>query len=438
MPRRRAWLRWMLMAIGLPVVAIVGMLLLMSVRRPVVHPNPQAIPSAMQTQPSPQWSGAVDRARQIVRTAFAEQNLPGLSVAVGAGGEVAWAEGFGWADIKTGAPITPNTRFRIGTASSLLTSAGVGLLLDGGKLALDDEIQKYVPQFPKKPWPVTLRQLMAHMGGVITDTGDDGPLFLQRCEQPVQALQHFAGDALLFEPGTQYRHSKYGWILVSAAVESASTQPFLSFMREQIFKPLRMDHTGAESATEENPDKIGEPAEDPPIATFIHDVILVPLGVADNTRPPASSPATIYSPGMGPHASFRYGLHPMRLKNLSCYAGSMAFLSTPSDLARFGLAMHNGTLIKPATVRLLQTSPLLKSGQETGHGLDWDLHPVTLAGKPVQAAGHDGEFMGRKVMSLRMFGETGIVVAVMSSLESADTSSLALKIAEAFAQPASK
>ena len=439
MARSRSWLGWILVPIGLPVVAIAGMWLFMSVKRPVLHPNPQAIPSMTHTAPSPQWSEAVDRARRIIRAGLSEQNLPGLSVAVGVGGDIVWAEGFGWADIETRAPVTPDTRFRIGTASTVLTSAAVGVLLEKGRLKLDDEIQTYVPQFPKKQWPVTLRQLMAHVGGVGTDGGDEGPLFRQRCERPAEALQYLRTSALLFQPGTQYRHSKYGWILVSAAVEAAGDQPFLTFMREQVFQPLGMDDTGAESATEENPERVGEPAEDAPFLTVIHEVILEPWGsAARRPRPRRGEPSRrrSTSPGFGPHPVFRYGLHVMRPRNLSCYAGSMAFLSTPSDLVRFGLAINGGTLLQPATVRLLQTSQQLTSGQETGYGLGWDLDTVTLAGKPTQAAGHDGELLGRRVVSLMMFREAGIVVAVMSNISYADTPALALKVAEAFAQPA--
>src|SRR6185436_5583126 len=102
--------------------------------------------------------------------------------------------------------------------------------------------------------------------------------FRQRCERPVDALQHFADSELLFEPGTQYRYSKYGWILVSAAIEAAAHKPFLEFMREQIFQPLGMNATGAESSTEENPEHVGEPEEDAPILTLIREVILMPLG----------------------------------------------------------------------------------------------------------------------------------------------------------------
>lgn len=436
MARSHSWLAWIVVPIGLLVVAIAGMWLYMSVAASVVHPNPQAISSLTHTDPSPQWSEAVNRARRIMRAGVAEQNLPGLSVAVGVGGGMVWAEGFGWADIETRAPVTPDTRFRIGTASTVLTSAAVGVLLQKGRLTVDDEIQTYVPQFPKKQWSVTLRQLMAHVGGVGTDGGDEGPLFPHRCERPVEALEHFAQGELLFEPGTQYRHSKYGWILVSAAVEAAAAQPFLTFMGEQIFRPLGMDHTGAESATEENPERVGEPAEDPPFLTLIHHVILKPLGVSGTKARSATEPATAYLPGWGPYPQVRYGLHVMAPRNLSCYAGSMAFFSTPSDLVRFGLAINGGTLLQPATVRLLQTSQQLTSGQKTDYGLGWDLHTVTLAGEPTRAAGQDGDLQGHRVGSLMMFREAGIVVAVMSNISHADTPALALRVAEVFAQPA--
>ena len=83
----------------------------------------------------------MEQGRQIVRAGLTEQNLPGLSVAVGVGGEIVWAEGFGWADLEKRVPVAPETRFRIGTASTALTSAAVGLLLEKGRLKLDDVIQ---------------------------------------------------------------------------------------------------------------------------------------------------------------------------------------------------------------------------------------------------------------------------------------------------------
>src|SRR5262245_65489024 len=189
----------------------------LSVTSPVLHPNPQAIPSVKRTDPSPQWSEAVDLARRIVRAGIAEQNLPGLSVAVGIDGEIVWAEGFGFADLKNSVPVTPNHRFRIGTASTVLTSAAAGLLLEDGRLKLDNDIQTYAPAFDREQ-PVTLRELMGHLRGITPDDGDEAPLFTQHCERPVEAVQYFQ-NWLYFEPGTDGRYSIYDWILVSAAIE---------------------------------------------------------------------------------------------------------------------------------------------------------------------------------------------------------------------------
>jgi CubicO group peptidase (beta-lactamase class C family) len=109
-------------------------------------------------------------------------------------------------------------------------------------------------------------------------------------------------------------------------------------------------------------------------------------------------------------------------------------VSTPSDLVRFALAINSGRLLQPATVRLLQTPQRLPSGQETGYGLGWDLETVALAGKQTLLVGHDGDSLGGMVASFMTFPEYGIVVAVTSNISYADTSSLAVKIAQAFAE----
>lgn len=380
-----------------------------------VHPDPNAVPftTGVHTR---QYSDAIEKGRRLAREMVLEENLPGISVAVGIGpalserreskGDIVWAEGVGWADVERHEAVTQDTRFRLGTASTMLTSAAVGVLVENDRLRLDNPIQAYVPEFPKTRWPVTLRQLMAHTAGVTSDSGDEGPLFRQRCERPVEALPHFADRELLFEPGTQRRYSKYGWVLVSAAVEAAANQPFLTFMREQIFQPLRMDGTGAESATEENPEHIGEPAEDFPLFALIRELILEPLGFGAMARSAVPNMAAFYFPRVA--ADPRYGLHEMRPHNLSCYAGSMAFFSTPSDLVRFGLAIDAGKLLQPDTVKVLET-----------------LQPLGSV---------DGESLGGAVASVKMLRERGIVVAVMSNISYANTPSLALTIAEAFAE----
>jgi serine beta-lactamase-like protein LACTB, mitochondrial len=395
--RTENWLALIIVAVALLLLVVPGLRLYMSATATRLHPKPQDVPSATHSAPLPKWGDAVEQGRQIVRASLTAENLPGLSVAVGVGGDIVWAEGFGFADLENRLPVTPNHRFRIGTASTVLTSVAVGLLLEQGRLKLDSVIQTYVPAFPEKQWPVTLRQLMGHLAGVRTDSGDEGPLFSEHCERPVEALRHFAQSSLLFEPGTSYRYSSYGWILVSAAVEAAAGEPFLTFMREQIFEPLGMRDTMADSATNPIPGRV----------TFYF-----PRFAADPT----------------------YGLHLMRELDYSCYAGSSVFLSTPSDLVRFGMAINSGKLLQRGTVQMLQTSQRLASGEETGYGLGWDLETVTLAGERTRVAGHDGESLGGMVASLMMFPEHGIVVSVTSNISYAETFPLAARIAQLFAE----
>jgi CubicO group peptidase (beta-lactamase class C family) len=399
---------WKQKALGLIALAMfllfalaAGMFVYIGATSKPLHPSPQNVPSVMHVAPPQIWTVAVEQARQIVRASAAGQNLPGVSVAVGVGGEIVWTEGFGWADLENRVAVTPDMQFRIGTASQALTSAAVGLLLEKGRLNLDEEIQGYVPEFPKKQWPVTLRQLMGHLAGVRNDAGGEEPVQVEddekpRCPRPVDGLQRFVESPLRFEPGTEYRYSSYGWILVSAAVEAAAEESFSTFMRKQIFEPLGMNNTAAESPIEPSPDR-----------------------------------ATFYFPRFS--ADPRYGPDEGREVDYSCFAGSAAFVSTPSDLVRFVMAINGGKLVKPATVQLLQAPQRTASGQETGYGLGWDLQTVELSGVQTRVVGHDGELMGGMVASFLTL-PNGIVVSVTSNIGFADTASIAVKTAEAFAQ----
>jgi hypothetical protein len=102
--------------------------------------QPPDVPSVIDSGPPSQYAVAVKRARELVRAAVLEQNLPGVSVAVGAGGTIVWAEGFGWRDVETRTPVTPNTRFNIGTAASAVPAAAVaslGLTNTGAESAVE-------------------------------------------------------------------------------------------------------------------------------------------------------------------------------------------------------------------------------------------------------------------------------------------------------------
>ena len=398
--RRHPWLTALAVGLGVILAAGVGLYSYLTAISIPLHPDPQAAPSVQQANPFPKWAGAVRQGQQIARALLTEQNLPGLSVAVGVGGdreagEIVWAEGFGWADVEQRVPVSPNTRFRIGHTSKALTSAGVGVLLEKRQLHLGDEIQTYVPEFPRKQWPVTLRQLMGHTAG-IRHYGSEGEYQPSaHCQRASEGLRNFSGAGLplLFEPDTQYKYSTFGWILVSTAVEAAAKEPFFTFMRTRVFDPLGMKDTTVDSGN---------------------------APIADRT--------TFYESDWSER---RRG--PATTVDYSCFAGAGAFLSTPSDLVRFGLAMNGGRLLQPTTVRMLQTPQQLASGDETEYGLGWMLDTVTLAGQPARLANHASRTLVGGSVSFLTFPDRGLVVALTTNISFANTRHVALQIAEAFA-----
>jgi serine beta-lactamase-like protein LACTB len=391
----RNWLALIGGAVAVVFTIGAGIFTFFSTMETPLHTSPADLPSIPVAAPLPQWADAVETSRRIAREGLIERNLPGLSVAVGIGGDVVWAEGFGWADLEKRVPLAPHMRFRIGHVSKAVTSAAVGLLLEQGRLDLDEQIHTYVPAFPLKQWPVTLRQVMAHVAGIRHYDSDLAHVPTTHCERASEGLSPFADDPLRFEPETQYRYSTFGWILVSAAVEAAANQPFFTFMREKIFQPLGMDSTTTDAVTPSIPN----------LATFYD-----PRFSGDPAFGPRLSPTVDYS----------------------CYAGAGAFLSTPSDLVRFGLAVSGGALLKPDTVTRLQMPQQLLSGEETAYGLGWMLETFVIDTEPERVAGHASRTMLGSSTSFITFPDCGIVVAVMSNTSDTTLRPIALNIAKRF------
>jgi serine beta-lactamase-like protein LACTB len=374
-----------------------------------LHPNPKDVPSVALAAPSQKWAAAVEQGRQIARAGIVGQNLPGLSVAVAVAGDIVWAEGFGWADMEKRVPVAPGMRFRIGHASKSLTSVAVGLLLEKGQLRLDDDIQTYVPEFPGKQWPVTLRQLMGHVAGVRHYESDEDSMPTAHCDRAIEGLKRFADHPLRFEPDTQYGYSTFGWVLVSAAVEAAAKEPLSTFMTAQVFKPLGMTATTFESLS-----KTSEPIGD-------RVIFYQRRFTGDGGE------------GVVPAATVDY----------SCFAGAGAILSTPSDLVRFGMAINGrlrqgvdaqgGPLLQPDTVKKLQTPQLLTSGKETEYGLGWMVEEVTLAGEPTRMVHHASRSLKGGTASFMTFPARGMAVAVTANIANGITRDIALAIAQAFA-----
>jgi CubicO group peptidase (beta-lactamase class C family) len=362
-----------------------------------VHSDAASVPSKAAGTPAERYARAVEEARQLARSLVVKENLPGLSVAVALDGETVWAEGFGWADVERRVPVTPLTRFRIGNVSIPMTAAAVGLLHERGRIDLDAPVQRYVHAFPEKQWPLSTRQVMGHVAGIHHGRGQSEAMPGRHCASLDASLEVFSDDPLVFRPGTEYRYSTYDWVLVSAVIEAAAGEPYLTFMNREVLAPSGMERTVRDEAD----------------------------GVADR--------ASLYFPRAAQRTDL--GLQDAPSADYSCFAGTGGFLSTPSDLARFGAAMLKPGLLKAETVALLQAPMRLESGASTGYALGWNVETVKIGGAPTRMVGHKGSSMGGTT-SFMTFPDLGLVIAATSNVSYArGVAPFSLKVAEAFARP---
>jgi serine beta-lactamase-like protein LACTB, mitochondrial len=390
----RSMLLALLAAIGLSGCEAVLLILKLTAER--VHVDATSVPVQSLAPSDPRFVAAADEARRLARELVAADNLPGLSIAIGVDGQLVWADAVGWAHIADREPITPDTLFRVGTASKALTSAGVGLLVERGQLDLDAPVQRYVPAFPRQSSPISTRQAMAHTAGFRHHRGQRDYLPQRRCGTMDEALGLFSADRLEFAPGSDWRFSTYGWILVSAVAESAAGEPFEAFMAREVFSALGMHATVPDSADDPDPRR-----------------------------------AAIYWPRARRDTS--YGLeHPLEV-DYSCFVGAGYFLSTPSDLVRFGQAMDRHALLDPATAALLQTPVTLASGKSTGHGLGWFVERVAFGDVATTLVGHPGIAVGATT-TFRRYPEQGIVVAVATNVSFAELAPFAERVVGLFAE----
>ncbi len=298
---------------------------------------------------------------------------PGMSIAVAVNGKVVWAEGVGLADLEQCVPVTPKTKFRIGSTSKPLTSAGTALLYEQKRLDLDAPIQRYVPDFPDKGATITTRELMGHLGGIRHYNADEGSKPDRGVYHSVaESLNRFKDDPLVAPPGTKFSYSTYGYVLVSAAMEKASGEDFLSFMHDKVFVPLGMQDTLAD-----------ESAKIIPYRARWYNVM------AD-----------------GSYRNSDY-------EDLSYKWAGGGFLSTAEDLARFGSAMLKAGFLKEGTLAMIFSPQKTNSSKSTHYGLGWFIHAADSHGTPRQFE-HSGGVAGSSSW-LVLYPDQGVVIACVEN-----------------------
>ena len=168
---------------------------------------------------------------------------PGASVLVLKDGEPRVRASYGMADLEAKVAVTPATNFRLASVSKQFTAAAILLLSEDGRLRLDDRLAQWLPSLPPATRDVTLRHLLTHTSGLIDYEDVMSPSqTTQLNDRDVLRLLE-SQDRTYFAPGTGYRYSNSGYVLLGLVIEQASGQTFSDFLRQRIFEPLGMSNT---------------------------------------------------------------------------------------------------------------------------------------------------------------------------------------------------
>jgi CubicO group peptidase (beta-lactamase class C family) len=348
-------------------------------------------------------AAAIVLAAAIVRAHQAELEIPAISVAVGIGGIIVWADGFGHADLENRVPARATTLYRIGSVSKPVTAAAVVQLALDGRLELDAPVQRYVPSFPRKEHPITPRQLGGHLAGIRHYRGDESVAEGQRhYNDVVEALGIFGEDPLLFAPGEQYSYSSYGWNLISAVVQGAAGKPFLAYMQANVFDPLGLTHTHADDPRAIIPDR-----------------------------------ARFYETSGGGIRNAPF------VDNSYKWAGG-GFISSVEDLVRFGSAHLQPGFLPQEGLDLLFSAQRTNTGENIGYGIGWrvgtfgelfpgdhELRDSELGG--LRAMHHGGSSVGGRAFLL-LVPERRMVVAMLVNFNRFGGGRIAGEVAAAFLQ----
>jgi CubicO group peptidase (beta-lactamase class C family)/Flp pilus assembly protein TadD len=260
-------------------------------------------------------------------------HTPGLTVGF-VRGDATWVGAYGYADLENGTPAKPESAYRLASVTKPMTAVAVLQLVERGKIDLDAEVQTYVPYFPKKPWPVTVRQLLGHVGGISHYMNAERELHIKTHMNTRQAIGIFESFDLVAEPGTKYSYSSYGYNLLGAVIEGASGKPFGEYMRENVWGPLGMKDTRMDDPTEVIPNRVRG-------YQFVD-------GKVRNSE----------------------------FVDISSRFAAGGTRSTVPDMLAFAKGLMAGKLLSPASRDLMYTSLATKDGMRTDYSLGWSTDPL--------------------------------------------------------------
>jgi CubicO group peptidase (beta-lactamase class C family) len=293
--------------------------------------------SAQAPSPSPRAATAAQSSPDVAAVAEATvQKLltpkgpPGIAIAVEVHGEIVFQKAYGYADVGKKIPVTTDTHFEIGSITKQFTAACILQLAEAGKLSLDDRLGTYVSDYFNGRG-ITIRQLLEQTSGIPEFLDDDAAVQAVSTQPATYAsiLDRVSAKPLEFAPGTRWKYSNTNYIVLGRIVEIVSREPYETYVREHIFAPAGMTHSG-----------------------FIGDE------------------ATLSPMARGYEASDR-GVTPAPVFRGDWARSAGAIVSTVGDLIAWDEALLAGKIITPAHVLEMRTSAKLVDGTSTHYGYGW-------------------------------------------------------------------
>lgn len=312
-------------------------------------------------------------------------DVPGMSVLAAYHDHVVFRRAYGFADLEHQVRLAPEHPFRIGSLTKQFTAVAILQLVNQGKLSLDDEVNRYLPNFPAGGNRVKLSDLLAHTSGIpsYTDIPDWQDLARQD-RSPAQLLSLVRDKPLEFRPGQDWRYSNTNYVILGAVIEKVTGESYAAYLKAHLFDPAGMTCTGYDDAG---------------------------AIVAHRVRGYSRAGKTVRN------ADF------LSISNAFAAGGS---LSTPDDLWKWEQSLSNGKLIPRARLAQARSENKLADGRGTGYGFGWAVG--TLDGHAT--AEHGGRIPGFQSYSIRI-SDAGVFVAVLFNTddEAAKPDRLALRIA---------
>jgi CubicO group peptidase (beta-lactamase class C family) len=308
---------------------------------------------------------------------------PGAAVIVVKDGKTIFRKGYGLANLELGVPVEPDMVFRLGSITKQFTAVAILMLADQGKLSLDDDLTKFLPDYPTKGQRITIEQLLTHTSGIKNYTSLPEWLAVWRKDLTVkEIIDLFKDQPMDFAPGEKWSYSNSGYILLGAIIEKVSGQTYQEFIEKNIFTPLGMKHSYYDNTAR-----------------------IIPRRVEGYSKTNEGYQNAAYLSMTQPFS-----------------AGSL--MSSVDDLALWDAALYTEKLVKPQSLKRAWAPRLLNNGKSAHYGYGWSMS--AYEGHPIIE--HGGGVNGFTTYALRMPADR-IFVAILTNRDSMGPGAVAFKVA---------